>query len=275
MEVTYANVSDAAIDGLVADLKDSVGDEPNTKRILLKSLDPPLWVAFLVEASWWQVALGGTASLVVKSLIEEATRNFYRAVANRLNKPDPLDEFASCLRKFSRENSNAGLAIGIRTHDQLNGIMLPIECDAEMEARIGVFVHHVPRLIELIEKQRVLDKVVGGVYLRLYDNGALWVTWLEEGEMRASQLNGRRRCCCSVWTISSVCSRWLPEYISSGAWGGRSRATAAGRIRYVGGRRRVISAKIVDHPLTWRKRVPSGHPARHGLGPADRRTRES
>ena len=51
-----------------------------------------------------------------------------------------------------------------------------------MEARIGVFVHHVPRLIELIEKESVLDKVIGGVYLRLYDNGALGVTWLEEGE---------------------------------------------------------------------------------------------
>ena len=182
MEVTYANVNDAAIDGLVADLKDSVGVEPNTNRILLKSLDPPSWLAFLAEASWWQEALGGTVSLVVKSLIEEATRNFYRAVANRLRKPDPLDEFASCLRKFSRENPKAGLAIGIRTHDQLNGTTLPMECDAEMEARIGVFVHHVPRLIELIEKESVLDKVIGGVYLRLYDNGALGVTWLEEGE---------------------------------------------------------------------------------------------
>ena len=51
-----------------------------------------------------------------------------------------------------------------------------------MEARIVVFAHHVPRLIELIEKEGVLDKVIGGVYLRLYDNGTLGVTWLEEGE---------------------------------------------------------------------------------------------
>ena len=181
MEVTYANVNDAAIDGLIADLRDSVGVEPNKERVLLKSLDPPSWVVFLAEASWWQVAVGGTASLVVSNLIGEATRNFYRAVANRLRKPDRLDEFASCLRKFSRENPNAGLAIGIRTHDQLNGTTLPIKCDAEMEARIAVFARHVPRLVALIEKEDVLDKVIGGVYLRLYDNGALGVTWLEEG----------------------------------------------------------------------------------------------
>ena len=185
MEVAYANVDESEIDRFVADLRDSVGVEPSTKCIMLKSLDPPLWVAFLAEASWWQAALGGTASLIAANLIGEATRGLYRGVANRLSrlrKPSPLDEFASCLRRFSRDNPKAGLVIGIRTHDQFNGTTLPIKCDVEMEARIVVFAHHVPRLIELIEKEGVLDKVIGGVYLRLYDNGALGVTWLEEGE---------------------------------------------------------------------------------------------
>ena len=53
-----------------------------------------------------------------------------------------------------------------------------------MEARIVVFAHHVPRLIKLLEKDGVLDKVIGGVYLRLYENGAIGVTWLEEGEKK-------------------------------------------------------------------------------------------
>ena len=182
MEVTYANVNAAAIDGLVADLRDSVGVDPKTNSIFLRSLDPPSWVAFLAEASWWQAALGGTASLALANLIGEATRDLYRAIASRLKKPSPLDELASCLRRFSRDNPKTGLVIGIRTHDQFNGTTLPIKCDAEIESRIAVFVHHVPHLIELMEKEGVLDKVIGGVYLRLYDNGALGVRWLEEGE---------------------------------------------------------------------------------------------
>ena len=61
----------------------------------------------------------------------------------------------------------------------------PPECDSEVELRIALFVHHLPQLIKLIESERSTDRVIGGVYLEMLDDGAMIARWIaKNGEVR-------------------------------------------------------------------------------------------
>ena len=188
IQVVYANVADSALDEFVADLKNSVGVDPETTEIKLRSLDPPSWITFLAAAPWWQQALGAAAASLVVGALNKAGQDVYQSISNLVKKSDPLIEFASCLCRFCQRNRRIRLVIGIRSHEQFNGTTLPIECDSQIESKVALFVHHVPQLIELIENERILDKVFGGIYLQLFDNGALCVKWLEEGEHEAAPI---------------------------------------------------------------------------------------
>lgn len=174
-------IDDDALDALVADIKSMFSTSASTHEIMLKSFETTSWIQFLAEAPWWIHALGAYTALYVAEIVKGAAKSTTQALSTRRNR---LRVFSSILNDFrQRHPDRTAITIGLPVPDGVFGTVLAIGADSlgEIEHGIALFVHHLPKLMDLIESEDLSCNAFH-VQLQLRDDGSMEVTWIDNSK---------------------------------------------------------------------------------------------
>ena len=186
-------VDQDALDALVADIKTMFNTNAPTRAITLKSFEDPSWIKLLAEAPWWTHALGAYAALYVAEIVKGAAKSTIQALSNR---PNRLRVFSAVMSDFSKRHpERTSITIGLPVPDEVFGTVLTIrpESLSEIEHGIALFVHHLPKLMELIDSEELSDRAFRVVQLQLLGDGSMQVRWIDNSEFAEQKRTLRLR----------------------------------------------------------------------------------
>jgi len=177
---------------LQRELRPSVELEVQENQYFFKSAEPPSWIAFFADGSWWLKAFGAYAALYVAEIVKEAGKTTWKnrrvvAAAARSAGESTIRAFARALSRLRvKITPRTDLLVGLPVPDQDFGARLHLEAtDQELlEIQLALFFHHLPRLTQLIRSQQLDTRALGPVQLRLLEDGGLEVAWLDSASER-------------------------------------------------------------------------------------------
>ena len=183
--ISTSDVPLSALRSLADELGEEFELEVDESQVFLRSTDPPSWVTFLAEASWWNKLLGAYAALYVAELVKEAAKETWRSRGKALvaakSAGHQLRRLAASVAELrSRLSGPTTLGLGLPVPDELFSTRLTLDGTDpdELAIQIALFIHHLPALSQLISTHALADGNAGtGVFLRLRDDGALLVSW--------------------------------------------------------------------------------------------------
>jgi hypothetical protein len=160
--------------------------EVDENQIFLRSAEPPSWITFLAEGDWWLQALAAYAALYVAELVKEAAKDTWKNRAKALavgvaarNSVKVLANAIANLRKRLQSRTRVELGLPYPDDYSCTRIELLETADPdELAIQIALFVHHLPRVIELMRSEP-LDgaHVAAGITLEPLPDGSLEVRW--------------------------------------------------------------------------------------------------
>jgi len=169
--------------------------EVDERQTVLKSADPPSWVVFLAKPDFWLHLLGRAADLCMVAIIKEVAKHSWRnrkrawaavgVAGNRVKKL--ADGIAGFLHKTGHRTE---IGVGIPLPDEYFPSSLYLEGTGpdDLSVQVALFVHHLPALRSLILDEKLAEgRVLGGISLKLLDNGSMEVTWMDKEPMRSSR----------------------------------------------------------------------------------------
>jgi hypothetical protein len=185
--------------GALNELKQELGSgfelEVDEGQIFLKSAEPPSWVTFLAKPESWLHLLEAAAALYMAEIIKLTAKHSWRyrarawttvgGVGNRIKKL--ADGIVGLRHKTSH---STGIGVGLPVPDEHFPSCLYLEGTSpdDLAVQIALFVHHLPALKSLIAEERLdQGRVLGGISLRLLNEGAMEVTWMDKEPMRSSK----------------------------------------------------------------------------------------
>jgi hypothetical protein len=190
LSLTVHSTGDVSLDllrGLASELEPDIRLHVEERQHFFRSIEPPSYISFLADASWWIKVFGGMAALYVAELVREAAKETWKSRAKIASKMQevstrPLRGFAKALSKTRVQlKPHARIKIGLPVPDDFFAAQLLLEGPEQdlVEAQIALFVYHLPALIKLIKSER-LDSggAFGAIQLQLLEDGSLEVRWL-------------------------------------------------------------------------------------------------
>ena len=160
--------------------------EVDEQQDFCRSLDAPSWVTLIAEADWWLKILGIYVGLYFAEIVKEAGKDTWN---NKSSIAAALSKSGSVLRHFAQKlfvlrrklpNSKLVLSLPVPSDDFGTSLVLQGETIEELGGELALFIHHLPKIQELIRNEGLAREGVvnGGIYLTLQDDGSLEVTWM-------------------------------------------------------------------------------------------------
>jgi len=154
-------------------------------QFFYKSLEPPSWLTFIAEADWWIQALAGIATLYVTEIIKELTKYTLKSIRKKISSRsadnDPINLFSTNISKLVKNlPPNTDIILALPIPDSYNPTSLKIISSDinDISIQIALFIHHLPKLMRLIDSEKILQKrILGSIYLELQDDASLKISW--------------------------------------------------------------------------------------------------
>lgn len=161
--------------------------EVDEQQESFRSVDAPSWVTMLAEADWWLKILSVYVGIFFAAIANEAGKAAWK---NKSSIAAVFSKSGSFLRHFVKKlfelrlkhpHSKLVLSLPIPSDDFGTSLVLQGETTEQLGAELTLFVHHLPKIQELIrsnglEREGVVN---GGIYLMLRSDGSLEVSWMD------------------------------------------------------------------------------------------------
>jgi hypothetical protein len=198
MSISVQSTRDVPLEALY-ELKHELGSEfaldVDEGQIVLKSAEPPSWVTFLAKPDWWLHLLEAAAALYMAEIIKQTAKHSWRhrakawaavgGVGNRIKK---LADGIVRLRHKTSQRTGVGVGLPVPDEHFPSCLYLEEAGPEELAVQIALFIHHLPALKSLIAEERLdQGRVLGGICLRLLEEGTMEVTWMDKEPMRLSK----------------------------------------------------------------------------------------
>lgn len=173
------------------DLREQLGPDFDLEvngQVAFFSAEPPSWITFIAQGSWWIQALSAYAALYVAEIVKEAGKDTWKnrgkTLAALRGTSDGIKRFASGIANvLSRLRPNTRAIVGVPLPDKVYSTQLYLSSqdEDELAVEIAMFVHHLPALTKLIEAEGLTSgRASEGVGLTLLQDGSLEVRWFDE-----------------------------------------------------------------------------------------------
>ena len=182
------DISLKVLQELSEDLRPDFDLEVDEGQVVLLSTEPPSWITFIAQSQWWVQALAAYAAVYVAEIVKEAGKDTWKnrgkALAALRTSNDKLKNFASGIAKTLarlRPTTRAVVAIPIPDEIYATQLYLSSRDENEIALEIAMFVHHLPALVELMDREGLTEgRASGWIGLQLLEDGSLQVTWFEK-----------------------------------------------------------------------------------------------
>lgn len=191
MNLRATSTADIQLQSLWAfrdELSDDLDIVVDESQVYLCSIEPPSWVQFFAESSWWVQAFGAYSAVYVAELVKEAAKTTWAeraAIARKtLRAKQKLGAFARRLAMLCATlPKHSQLVIGLPVPDNHFGTRFELLGRDEdvLAAEVAVFASFVPALEGLVRTEQ-LDKgrVVGAINLMVTEQLCLKVAWMDK-----------------------------------------------------------------------------------------------
>lgn len=156
------------------------------RSIAHKAIEPPSWIQFFAEGSWWLKALGAYAALYVAEIVKEAGKETWKTrakiAATTVATGNKVSRLARSLVKLRKAlPARSKLVLGLPVPDDYFGVRFELVAKEEdlMAAEIALFVQYIPSIESLIEVEGLRNgHITGPIMLVACDDMTLKVTWM-------------------------------------------------------------------------------------------------
>lgn len=185
--IATGDIDRKRLETFVSDLEGALDVQLDGRTKMFKSLEPPSFIDFFATAPWWVQGLGALAAAYVAGLAEEAGKQTWkerarlvRAVVDANNKIARLARALNKLRSGGRSDTKLGLALPVPDDYFGTRVELLGKDDDVIAAEIALFVHHLPKLEQLIEAEGLkAGRATGPVILMIEDDASMRVHWMD------------------------------------------------------------------------------------------------
>jgi hypothetical protein len=193
------STADISLDKLklqAVQLPDGWHVEVDDAQMFFRSMDVPSWVSVVAEAPWWVQFLAASASVYVSGIISETGKDTWK---NRGKIAAALRTAPSAIGKLAEfivaaqgaGNPRTFVTLGIPFPDEHNTTHLKLNYTSpvELEFEIALFVHYVPAIKALWEREGLHEcHPVGGILLEFgTDDCSLLVAWLDRKSLERKE----------------------------------------------------------------------------------------
>lgn len=189
-----ADVPLLPLEKLVSELPPEWAGEVDDEQVFMKAIEVPSWVSILSDAPWWLKFLGGSVAVYVGGFISEAGKDTWKhrgQIADALRSlPSPITRFAQFVeaaQSVAQPKTFVVLAVPLPPNGfQKVCLRLEYETRGELEFAIALFVHHLPAVMALVEREQLAGgNVVGDVFLDFSTaDCSMLASWLNRASLR-------------------------------------------------------------------------------------------
>ena len=161
--------------------------EVDEQQDFCRSPDAPSWVTLIAGADWWLKILGACVGVYFAAIANEAGKDTWK---NKSSIAAAFSKSGSALRHFAQKlfvlrlklpQSKLVLSLPVPSDDFGTSLVLQGDTAEELGAELALFVHHLPKIQELIrsegsEREGVVN---GNIHLTLRIDGSLEVSWMD------------------------------------------------------------------------------------------------
>ncbi|MCW3477953.1 hypothetical protein OL229_00060 [Neisseriaceae bacterium JH1-16] len=185
--VSTSDVSSEKLYELKEVLQPDIDVDIQDGKVVLLSAEPPSWIHFIASTDWWIQGFSAMSALYVAEIVKEAAKDTWKnrskVVAAAVGSINKIKTFSEKIINFkSSIKNNTELVLVLPVPHELRGccLLLNAEDPDVLSLQLALYVHHLPRVEELIRsKVSGPNEVATGVVLSLLSSGALQVCWLD------------------------------------------------------------------------------------------------
>ena len=186
IDIQYSETVDReSIMSLSSEIRNQLSAPVTTHMIQQRSLEIPETISIAATVAWL-LHLFGVRDYFKTRIRERAKIDAQNANERRKQKVHPSNRFVTKLSELRHD----GVSISIVLHypervepNHFGGLHLKGTTKETIAAELDVFLRYIPALLQLIDTEITPRSILGGVYLKLVDDG-LEVSWIPQDTMR-------------------------------------------------------------------------------------------
>ena len=192
IDIQYSeSVNREAISALRYELEDRLSTSVETHLVGLRSFEIPMVISIVVVSATWLLRLFGVPEYFKIRMQERARIDARKANEKRMQRVRSSHWFVASLSKHISDGASVTIGLHIPPEhfenrmnaDHFGGLLLKGTNKEMIAAELDLFLQYVPALQHLIETEITPNPILGGVYLKLLDDG-LEVSWIPQEMFR-------------------------------------------------------------------------------------------
>lgn len=182
-----------ALQQFASDLNPSFPVVVDEGQMMYRSAESPSWVMFLAEADWWLKTLAVYAAVFAAEITREGAKATWKALVglmSRKKEEGPADRLVDALAKLKQgfpDETRFIVGLPIPSDLWATQLEIPEGEPGAISARLAVFVHHLPALLEVIRRNDLSQQACTGIHLSIEDNGDMIISWVDDDLKKRSE----------------------------------------------------------------------------------------
>lgn len=192
IDIQYSeSVDKEAIRAMQCELENRLSTGVEARLIHLRSLEIPMMISIVVASAAWLLRLFGVPEYFKTRMQERARLDARKAKERRMQSVRSSHWFVASLSKHVSDGASITIGLHIPPEhfenrmkaDHFGGLLLKGTNKEMIAAELDLFLQYISMLQHLIDTEITPKPILGGVYLKLFDD-ALEVSWIPQETLR-------------------------------------------------------------------------------------------